>query len=359
MSQPAFPGYSLAAHAAAGGKSPNVRWFAPELDRKLLRELMVLRDGPAVRDTLVWFALLGASAAGGIAFWGSWWCVPFFFVYGTLYGSSGDSRWHETQHKTAFKTRWMNEALHQLACFMILREPTPWKRSHTRHHTDTLHVGRDPEIAARRPPDFVKIALYVLWLPNVVPVFSRLVGHALGRMDADEKTYVPEKEWPKTYRLARIWLAILAGMVVASLYFHSLLPAMLVGPLPTMYGTWFAWYVGWTQHAGMAEDAVDHRLNTRTIYMNPVFRFLYWNMNYHLEHHIFPMVPYHALPALHDAVKANLPAPYPSSLAAWAEILPAWLRQRRDPAYFIVRDPEPLATLDTPMTDPAGVTATG
>ena len=50
-----------------------------------------------------------ASAAGGVWFWGSWWCVPFFFVYGVLYGSSTDSRWHECGHGTAFKTRWMND----------------------------------------------------------------------------------------------------------------------------------------------------------------------------------------------------------------------------------------------------------
>ena len=30
--------------------------------------------------------------------------------------------------------------------------------------------------------------------------------------------------------------------------------------------------------------------------MMPVHRYLYWNMNYHVEHHMFPLVPYHALP---------------------------------------------------------------
>ena len=50
--------------------------------------------------------------------------------------------------------------------------------------------------------------------------------------------------------------------------------------------------------------------NSRTVYMNPVFRFVYWNMNYHLEHHMFPMVPYHALPALHAEMKADTPKPY-------------------------------------------------
>ena len=56
--------------------------------------------------------------------------------------------------------------------------------------------------------------------------------------------------------------------------------------------------------------------------MNPIFRFLYWNMNYHVEHHIFPTVPYHALPKLHEAIKADCPTPYPSSIAAYREIIP-------------------------------------
>jgi fatty acid desaturase len=72
--------------------------------------------------------------------------------------------------------------------------------------------------------------------------------------------------------------------------------------------------------------------------MNPFFRFVYWNMNYHVEHHMFPMVPYHALPALHDAVKADCPTPYPSTIAAYAEILPALVRQLKDPNHFVQRE---------------------
>ena len=31
---------------------------------------------------------------------------------------------------------------------------------------------------------------------------------------------------------------------------------------------------------------------TRTVYMNPISRFIYWNMNYHIEHHMYPLVPF-------------------------------------------------------------------
>ena len=311
-------------------------WYACPIPRKDLKALMKRSDGPALRDTALWFGLLILSGAGGIYFWGTWWCVPFFLVYGILYGSSSDSRWHEAGHGTAFKTRWMNDALYNVASFMIFREPTIWRWSHTRHHTDTIIVGRDPEIAAPRPPDIASLLLNLFALKNSVRTVRHLFLHAGGRMTPEEMTFVPETERPKVYRTARIWLAILACVILACLVMQSILPAMLIG-LPTIYGGFMTIFFGLTQHAGLAEDVLDHRLNSRTVYMNPIFRFLYWNMNYHIEHHMFPMVPYHALPGLHAAIKDDCPEPYPSTIAAYREIIPALLRQVREPSFFVVR----------------------
>ena len=94
---------------------------------------------------------------------------------------------------------------------------------------------------------------------------------------------------------------------------------------------------GLTQHAGLAEDTLDHRLNSRTVYMNPISRFIYWNMNYHVEHHMFPMVPYHALPELHEEMKPDCPPAYDGLWQAYREIVPAVLRQLRDPTHFVRR----------------------
>ena len=87
----------------------------------------------------------------------------------------------------------------------------------------------------------------------------------------------------------------------------------------------------------LAENVLDHRLNSRTVYMNPVNRFLYWNMNYHVEHHIFPLVPYHALPRLHELIKAELPTPYRGLIDAYREIIPTVIRQMKDPTYHVKR----------------------
>jgi len=119
--------------------------------------------------------------------------------------------------------------------------------------------------------------------------------------------------------------------------------------LPTMYGGWLTIYFGLTQHAGLADNVLDHRLNTRTIYMNPVLRFLYLDMNYHLEHHMYPMVPFHALAQLHEEIRHDCPPPYTSLFEAFREILPTIWKQRKDPSYF-VRRPLPQRTAPAAST---------
>jgi fatty acid desaturase len=59
-------------------------------------------------------------------------------------------------------------------------------------------------------------------------------------------------------------------------------------------------------------------------------------MNYHIEHHMFPMVPYHQLPKLHEAMKPWTREPNHGIIAAYREILPALWRQRTEPNYRIV-----------------------
>src|SRR5512139_2175304 len=134
-------------------------WYASPVQRAKMRELLVRRDQPAIGDTLLWFALLFIFGVGGCLLWGSWWAVLFFGVYGVLYATVSDSRWHESSHGTAFKTDWMNNMLYEIASFMVRRESVPWRWSHTRHHSDTIVVGRDPEIAVQRPADLQAIFL--------------------------------------------------------------------------------------------------------------------------------------------------------------------------------------------------------
>ena len=320
----------------------SAQWYHTEIPRAVMKDLMKRKDGPALRDTLIWLGLLILTAAGGIWFWGSWWCIPFFAVYGVLYGSACDSRWHEAGHGTAFKTRWMNDVVYEIASFMVMRNSTAWKWSHTRHHTDTIIVGRDAEIAVMRPPDLARIVLTFTGAMDARYSLPTLLRQAAGTISADEKTYVPESEWPKVFAVARVHIAIYLITAAAAVYFHSWLPLVLIGG-PRVYGSWHMYITGLLQHIALADNVVDHRLNSRTVLMNPISRWIYWNMNYHVEHHMFPMVPYHALPRLHELIKHDLPKPNSSILQAYREAWPVILRQLRYEDYYLKRDLPPTA----------------
>lgn len=323
-------------------------WYTSPVPKQTMRELLKRRDGPGIRDTVIWFALLIGSGVCGFLLWGSWWAVIPFAIYGVLYGSTSDSRWHESGHGTMFKTDWMNNALYEIASFMVLRESVVWRWSHTRHHSDTIIVGRDPEIAVPRPPSLLPFVLNFFGLKSLPKYVRKLLLHCTGRLGAEEKTFIPESEYGQVILRARIYALIYLGVIVAAISTRSILPLMYIG-LPNLYGAWLMPVYGYTQHAGLAENVLDHRLNCRTVYMNVVNRFLYLNMNYHVEHHMFPLVPYHALPKLHEIVKDDMPAPYKSILDAWRELLPAVLRQVKDPGYFVKRKlPTPTIRADAP-----------
>ncbi|CAN7409248.1 fatty acid desaturase family protein [Devosia sp. LjRoot16] len=317
-------------------------WYHTEVPRAVMKELMQRSDGPAIRDNLIWLGLLLVTGIGGIASWGTWWCVPCFLVYGVLYGSASDSRWHECGHGTAFKTAWMNKLIYQIACFMLIRNPTTWKWSHARHHADTIIVGRDVEIAVMRPPVLARVILSFVGIVDVWYALGDMVRNAAGNVSDAEKSFIPKGEWPKVVRVARIWVVIYAATGITAIAMQSILPFMLVG-LPRLYGCWHMVMVGLLQHGALAEDVTDHRLNTRTVLMNPISRFLYSDMNYHVEHHMFPVVPYHALERLHEAIKHDLPPPTPSILAGYREMIPIWLRQLKGEDVFLRKDLPPSA----------------
>ena len=53
---------------------------------------------------------------------------------------------------------------------------------------------------------------------------------------------------------------------------------------------------------------------------------------------MFPIVPYHQLPALHEKIKHDLPAANPSIWHALKETYPVLVKQKSDPDLFLIRE---------------------
>jgi fatty acid desaturase/nitrite reductase/ring-hydroxylating ferredoxin subunit len=345
------------ARARARGLA-GAEWYRAPIARSRLQAPSARSDRRAALDTLAWFVLLAATGAVTVVAWGTWWiALPALAAYGVLYGSVSDSRWHECGHATAFRTRWPNTVVYHLASFMVVREPVSWRWSHARHHSDTIVVGLDPEIAVPRPTPRWKLLGSMVGIPGNLAELRKYLVNAVGRTTAEEREYLPAHEVRPAIRAARVHLVLHLGVIVAAVVLRSPLPLLLV-TLASFHGRWLLVVFGLTQHAGLAEDVLDHRANTRTVLMNPVARFLYWNMNYHVEHHMFPVVPFHALPALHREIAEHLPPPFPSITAAYRqEILPTLRRQRVDPTWYARRPipaPHHAPGADGDLTAPAG-----
>ena len=317
------------------------QWYKCSIDKKILKELSKRSDWHGIKHIFVWAIILVFSGYMAFLTWGTWWCVFWFLVYGNIYLFSDPIR-HECGHRNAFKSRWLNESFYYLTSFMFNYEPIRWRWSHFHHHTYTLHTKEhyDHEIQVTKPTDLLWLFIYHLPLGNLFFYKSNAafhletIKHALGIKTQVLKDCVPKDEYSKVRIFARIHILLWIIIILSSVYFKTWLPIVLI-LLPFIYGTTTRNIFDFVQHAGLKNNVMDHRLCTRTVKFNPIFSFLYWHMEYHCEHHMFPMVPSYNLKKLHEAVKDQMPKPKTSLWDAYKEIIPAVLKQAKDPTYVL------------------------
>ncbi|NDA01501.1 MAG: fatty acid desaturase, partial [Acidimicrobiia bacterium] len=181
-----------------------------------------------------------------------------------------------------------------------------------------------------------RYVLETIGVMGVLAEFMKLLRNAFGVFPTDQRDYQPVETLNISKWASRAYLLVIAAVFALSISLRSFEPLMYA-VLPSFYGRFYMVVLGITQHAGLAEDVIDHRLNTRTIYMGPLNRWIYWNMNYHVEHHMYPSVPFHQLKNLHETIKSQLPKPYPSLWSALREVIPALRKQATDETYFVKR----------------------
>lgn len=87
-------------------------------------------------------------------------------------------------------------------------------------------------------------------------------------------------------------------------------------------------------HCGLCSDVPEFRKCVRTITLNPINEFLYWHMKWHLEHHMFAVVPCYNLPKLHKVVADDMPKPR-TMFGAWKEMRETYRKQLEHPTYEI------------------------
>tara|TARA_B100001093_G_C26247714_1_gene767213 strand:- start:55 stop:609 length:555 start_codon:yes stop_codon:yes gene_type:complete len=172
-------------------------------------------------------------------------------------------------------------------------------------------------------------------------VAYEIILHALGIKTKVMQNGIPETAHAKAIYYSRVYVAIWLAIILWSILSASWLPVLLF-LLPKYYGRTLHKLVSFTQHAGLARNIKDHRLTTREMYLNPILSFLYWKMEYHLTHHMFPTVPSYNLDKLHHHIKDQLPRTNNGLIDAYREIIPAIMKQSKDEDYFLKKESSTL-----------------
>jgi fatty acid desaturase len=317
-------------------------WYRPKIDRKALKALSKRSDWAGIRHVTIYFSALLLSGYLAYRTWGTGWTVLWFLIYGNIWAFS-NAIWHETNHGTFFKSQTLNKIFWYIGSYMAAFEPIRWKWSHYHHHSYTMHTINpiDVEVQITRPVDVLGFFTRLLPLGGVIHLHRSLLFfyrevflHSLGIRMGHLLHIIPDEEWRLVIRWSRIHLAISLGAILASILTGSWLPALFIA-LPNFYGNTLASLCGLTQHAGLEENGYDHRTSTRTVILGPILSFLYCHMEYHIEHHIFPMVPCHNLSKLRALIEDQLPEASLGIAGAYKEIIPAVMRQARDEDYFL------------------------
>ncbi|GAB5448116.1 fatty acid desaturase [Gymnodinialimonas sp.] len=208
---------------------------------------------------------------------------------------------HETTHRTPFKTLALNIWVGRICGAFVLIGPEWFRYFHLAHHGHTHDPDNDPELATPKPETIWQYAVYLSGLPDIAKRLTVLIRNAT-RPNRD--AYVPEGAKPRIKTEARCLLAFYAGIVAVGLWFWTP-AALLVWLLPLLMGGPFLRAYLLAEHA-RCPHAASMLDNTRTTLTTRLVRALAWNMPYHAEHHAYPAVPFHKLPAFHEHAKAHI-----------------------------------------------------
>jgi fatty acid desaturase len=344
--------------------NPRIDWYrspvAPETLAGLMRRSN-LRGGLQTLAHLGWF-----FTTAGLAYWTyssinatNWvWCVPLLilmlFVHGTMGPFMGLIAIHELQHRTVFKSRRLNEWFEKIYAFISWSDYIWYQQSHARHHLSTCHRHADGEVVL---PVKFSLKRWRVWLgllawdPRTTWERIKLTWrHARGDIRGDWYNHVLPADEPALRARHRGWAqTLLVGHgLLAALFLisgHGFLIAVFT--LGTFYCGWLGFLCGVTQHYGLQSDTPDFRLNTRTFTCSWLTGFYYWNMQYHLEHHMYPAVPFYQLPKLRQAIQHDLPVATHGLRATWQQLLAIKSNASRDPSYIFTPEfPDGAAPVD-------------
>ncbi|MEM7028966.1 MAG: fatty acid desaturase [Chloroflexota bacterium] len=333
-------------------KDKKIRWYRCRIDSAVMRELTKRSDLQGFRQSL---GHLGLCLATGVVSYlifqqvttNNWaWTVPLLllalFAHGTVCTFLGGVACHELMHRTPFKTKVLNEFFLRVFAFFGWWDHVWFRPSHIRHHQATVHNDYDGEVVL---PGKLALQDWRFWLRLLAwdplatwEMVSLYAKRAMGHVDNEWYEFVLPEQDHKLRTEHRNWarFQLIGHATLAVLFIATGNWFLIVLVNGRFYCNWLGFLCGAPQHFGLSPNTPDFRLCCRTYTSGWLPSFLYWNMQYHIEHHMFPAVPFFNLPKLRAAIEYDLPPATHGLRATWTEMLEIRRKQMTDPEYVFI-----------------------
>ncbi|MFP3944932.1 MAG: fatty acid desaturase family protein [Alphaproteobacteria bacterium] len=253
--------------------------------------------------------VLYVASAWGLIFAAMWlfaiWPNPFTFLLAVMVIGGRQLGlavlMHDAAHGILTQNRTLNNFLGRWLCaFPLGANMDAYRAYHLKHHARTQQAD-DPDLVLSAPFPITRASLRR-------KIIRDLTGQTFFKQrKAQVKAALGEKGWPLGKRLAHFRERLGATVLTNAVLFAGL----------ALAGVWYYYFLFWllpmatwqqmvTRIRNIAEHAVvpdndDPFRNARTTKTGPLTALLLapFNVNYHVEHHLFMWVPCYNLPALH------------------------------------------------------------
>ncbi len=329
----------------------SISWYRTKIDRSKLKELTEKDDLRAFIHAFSFFLIYIFTTTAALILYQRqmwFWMAVAAYLHSVFLGFLGTgAAVHELTHGTAFRRKRLNSFFLYLFSFLSWSSPVHFRESHHRHHRFTGFDGVDKEIKPEPIPlRRTQVAGWFLFdWANFKRVLGTHIRYATGNTDADFFAWSPlfpegAKEREKLVKWSRFLLAGHGLLIVLFIYLKLWILIYTVN-----FGYFFASFLVHScemlQHSGFRRNVPDWRLNASTAEFGPLMSFLYWNMNYHCDHHMYAGVPFYKLPNLHEVLKPDIAEPIHGYWQGLVHLRQVGKRQKKNPEYrFIPRFPD-------------------
>lgn len=197
---------------------------------------------------------------------------------------------HESNHNLLFKNRTLNRWVGVICGLPSLVSASAYRTLHLAHHA---HTGThdDPDNMEESVPKSVPLVIffYIFLFIGAYLYLGHLVKTSISIANLKMRRRIITE-----YMLIVATFTALFWLLPFTIMLHIwLIPLLIAAQL--------------TNVRGLAEHSLTTHNNvfteTRTVTSNPFVSFMMNNLNYHLDHHLFPGVPWYNLQRLHKILK--------------------------------------------------------